>query len=238
MKRGLKLGVFVTICLFGSLVGKKVKNLFTHPVFFTLSPHSSLALVSSEAHFHLRSFLSQQQTAFSDSSACAQVLVKQFSFLKKAKIEFQKGKFSAYVQAARPVLMLNEQFVLTDHDHLVVRSMWNPDCLRDIPSLTVTDISALSQSGKVSLKRLGYALRDSYQVEWMSDLLVKFRDPQFPRVTVLGDAGTQPEQLLNSCCAQLKSEIMKKKISRKGPNDWCIDVRFKNQMIVFPGGRT
>lgn len=237
MKKGLKIGVFIIVSVLGSLVGRKIKNLCTRPVFLTLSSSPSLALLSPEVQNHLRSFISQQRTSFDASSVCACLLKNSFPVLKNVKLSFKHGRFLVYAQVAKPLLIINDQYVVTDTQRFVERTCWSDAALIDVPRVTVADHTTLSLSSLKALTRLSYGLKDAYHISWIDDSLVKFYDPAYPRATLIGNAATQPEQLCNSRCAQLKSEIMKKKTSRKGPNDWCIDVRFKNQMIVFPGGR-
>ncbi len=234
MNKGRVIGIVVTLCLMSQYGVQRIKKFYSHPTFFTLFHPESLSCLSADCCFDLQSFLSQQKTTFSNAFCCKKVVLEQFPALKKIVMRYKQGVFVADVTVARPLALFNDQYVLTDTNRLVDSSFWNGSVLEKIPHLTVASCAELTEENKLFLKNISREVQGLYQVEWIDESFVKFRDARYPRITLLGSCSTNSDLLLHYVCADLKEEIVKKETSKR-KSDWYIDLRFKNQIIVFRG---
>lgn len=232
------ISLVLSICIIAYSIKNKIKITASTPIHFVVAHHSVLSPLSLTTRSHLHAFFDQHYSQFFHSKNCIADILKQFPVLKKVTLEYKQGSFIAHLDAARPVALFNNQTVLTDHDQLTDCSLWNPETLLTIPHIKVTDTTEITLTQKHFLKKLAYEVKDLYHIEWVHDSLIKFHDSRYPRITILGSTNTDSKVVLQQACLDLKEKISKEKTGRKGQNDWCIDVRFKNQMIVFPGGRT
>ena len=234
MNKGRVLGIIVTLCVMGQYGVQRIKKFYTRPTFFELCHPQSLSYLSCESCFDLQNFLSQQKTSFGNAFYCEKAVLQKFPVLKKIMMRYKQGKFVANVTVARPLVVFNDYYVLTDTDQLVDSSFWDPSVLAKIPHITVAFDAQLTQENKLFLKKIGYEFKDIYHVEWINESFIKFHDARYPRITVLGSCSSNSNFLLHQVCADLKEEIVKKEISKR-KSDWYIDLRFKNQIIVFRG---
>jgi hypothetical protein len=217
--------------------GVKVKQQLKRPVTFVLSRHAHLKGLSADHRAHIASFISQQQALFYKASSCSAVLQKAFPVLKKIQLSYNKGRCLVSACAARPVLCINDHAVLTDTQCIVDRGVWDQKVLEALPAIKIAEGVTLSDGDFQVVKTLGYALAGLYQVEWFDESYIALHDVQHPRITVISSTAVKPIVIVSQVTDQLKESLLTRKKKGKYLSEWCIDVRFKNQMIVFPGGR-
>ena len=212
---------------------------FSSPVFFTLCHDTSLSSFHPDHCSDIASFIGQQQTRFCNAQACAKSLLQQFTSLKKITLSFADGKYIVHAQAARPVLRVNTDSVLTDAGQLAPACLWRQEVVLELPSITVEDTAVLfSEKYKSQLKKWAYAFDKQYAITWFDESYSTFKSLSTPTITVIGCAATEPDNVLTYVTDHLKESLVARKSKGKTVAQWCIDVRFKNQMIVYLGGRS
>ncbi len=232
---GKKVRILFLVLVAGGVVLKKQ---LAHTVFFTLSPYAQLTPLAPEYGQQIASFVAQQQTSFCQVKRCLTTTLHQFPVLKKITLSCMKGRCVVHVQAARPLLVVNEHHVLTDTHQLVDQSVWKQEVLDTLPSVTVSDLLVVaSPVHEQQLKKLAYAFHKKYHIAWLDESDIRFQDASEPRITLIGCSTTEPDLVLTQVSNQLKESLLSRKTKGNGLAQWCIDVRFKNQIIVFLGGR-
>ena len=207
-----------------------------------LSDASSLSLLSSSTSKKLNSFFKKQGRKYEHASLFCAALQQEFPVLKAVTCEQKNSKkVMITVTCARPLFVVNEGTVLTELEKEVPASVYAPELVATLAHFTVAQYepgSGLSQDCILYVKGLPTTLTNLYDVEWVDDSLIKFHDKQYPEIMVLGCAETHGERLLHYSCDVLKMALLERKPSRKGrKDDWVIDMRFKGQVVVFPGGK-
>ena len=218
-----------------------VKKFQEQQLHFLFDERSLVSSLSSESITSLQQFFIEQRTTFSTPALCAQAIEKQFSFIKKVTIHavYPYGTYRVTLQPALAQALLNEQYVLSDQGKVVDRYAWRQDTVQPVPSYTIAcnDLQALCQECKDFLKNIDPQIYKHYSIEWVDASLIKFHDKTYPRITILGCASTAQQILLDSDYQKMRDLVVKEKCANvKGRKNWCIDTRFKNQMIVFEGG--
>jgi|GEM_PF-6745777 len=205
-----------------------------------LSEGAGLSLLSSESKKNLASFVRSYRPNEHNLALFCQKLRDVFPVVKAVTLE-QKGphKVAVLVECQRPQFVFNNQIVLTECDTQLSAGWYASEFLAKLPHFAVADASPSVCGECVDyVKHLPTPLTSLYDIEWVDSSLVRFRDKQYPQIMVLGSAETPGERLLHYSCDVLKMALLERKPSRKGQkNDWCIDLRFKGQMVVFPGGK-
>lgn len=233
MKARVMAGLVMCAVAFG---GRLFFTDFTQQKFpFVLSASSSLSNLSPDQYRVIQSFLAEQTTRIADSHLCGQELLHRFSALKTVTMNYKQGKCIVRLKTARPVALFNDQLVLTDRDTLIPCAVWKEELLQELPRITVADMRAVTKQHQLFLKQLARTVQGKYTVEWNDELLIKFHDQKNPRITLLGSSLTDPQVLLHPFCDDLKKKIKEEKMRGTVQRDWCIDMRFKNQMVVYMG---
>ena len=164
------------------------------------------------------------------------------------------------VRSTRPLFVFNNQVAITDQKTQVAQSDFDSFVIAAVPHFYVASTELNQPISSECIRytsELSLAVHALYDVEWVDSSLIKFHDKQHEQITVLGCADTKAETILQPACRQAIALLLERKpvkrsaarhssgaVAKVGSdggkgtkNDWCIDRRFKGQMIVFPGGR-
>ncbi len=232
---------------------------------FVLSDRSQISSLSADCKKRLGTFFTAHKVSYSSPTHFSDELKKQFPFLKKITFSYKNQKKTlVHVQTARPLVVFNNQIAITDQKNQVAQVDFEESVLAGLPhfSLVQAETScAISEECIKYARELDPAVHAFYDVEWVDSSLIKFHDKQHPNITVLGCAETQAKTILQPECRELTLTLLERKTSKRSAAsasasknygvashsseavvkvnsyDWCIDRRFKGQMIVFPGGR-
>lgn len=213
---------------------------------FILSDRSQISALSTDGKKRLRAFFKQQGASQQSVTVFSEALKKEFPALKKITCAYKsKKKTVVTVQCAQPLFVFNNQVVITDHKVQVAQVDFKQSLLTALPHFSVAE-SEQSHSFSPECVRyareLDPAVHAFYDVEWVESSLIKFHHKQHPQITVLGCADTKADTILQPACGEVIGALLERKPVKRSAgkgtkNDWCIDRRFKGQMIVFPGGR-
>jgi len=159
---------------------------------------------------------------------------KQFSCIASITSElYAPGVVQVCVQAVKPVLSVNQSFVLSHAGDCFSKELFTPVSVKQLPDLTVravgdNDISAgLRRASAV----LSSSLFDTHAVVWESDHAAYLHDKQDPWFAIICSAESLPNDQMLSKCEQLKKDLSVKK--RMSQDCWVADVRFDNQIVVY-----
>lgn len=207
-----------------------------------LSDASFLSSLSPAILKKVTLFFKEYGKKYATAELFSVALRAEFPFLKDITCEQSTAKKVAVtVGCARPLFVFNDALALTDQGTELDVAVYRQDLVTALPHFTVAHYEkgqSLPRECIEYVKQLNPTVPTLYEVEWVDSSLIKFHDKQYPHITVLGAADTQGEKLLHYSCDVLKMALLERKPSRKGQeNDWCIDMRFKGQMVVFPGGK-
>lgn len=240
MKRGLIIVVFLAGCSGWYYVQHTLLTTACQPKFvFTLSSHVR-SFLSEQCCNRLQQFFDEHADSYASCKTCADELKKAFPCIKQVSFEHtKKATHALSITIDSPCCRINEASVLTSADQLVDRADWATTALEKLPQFTVADGQPVGQWASY-LKQLPRSVSDAYAVHWVKRSHIYFRDKKNDSRTVfLAAANTPGDFIEHQKCLQLKETLEERKSSRKGQKkEWTIDLRFKNQIIVFEGGKS
>ena len=208
---------------------------------FALSNHSQISSLSADCKKRLRAFFTDHKSSQYSQEHFSAELKKQFLGLKKITFSYKsQKKMIVTVYCARPLFVFNNQVAVTGGGVQVAQNDFDQLALAELPHFSVAQAEnnqPFSQECIEYARALDPVVHAFYDVEWVDSSLIKFHDKQHVHITVLGSTQTTVETILQPACREVTMALLERKTGRKGTkNDWCIDRRFKGQMIVFPGG--
>lgn len=221
-------------------IKKNTKNV-KHMSTFLFDTHSKVASLSCESLAQIKDFCTNVRVPEGQLARCAHSLQEKFPYIKKVVIQAHHSphvyKIKLYADA--PIARINQDVILTDHDVITKDHVWNQSVLEQIPHFMVAsdDQSTISLACKKFLKKMNFLkAHNDYTIEWINSFLIKFYDKRYPQLTMLARPETAGTVLLSSHYKRFRELVIEEKCTTlKGQKKWCIDTRFKNQMIVFEG---
>lgn len=239
--------VWALVCLAGVGLGGYAVVRIQH--FYTLvfsgvgiSPHSNLSFLSEESQKKLKKFLRNQHRTFFAAEGLVEALKTTFPFIKKVTIAYTTNKkLLIKMESIQPLFVFNNQIVVAEGNKQFACADFNSSHLALLPHFSTSQnggIETISDECIEYISRLGPDVHTLYDVEWVDSSLIKFHEKQHPHITVLGSAETMADTVMQPACRTLVTMLAERKPRRtRDICDWCIDGRFKGQMIIFPGGR-
>lgn len=216
------------------------KDQKSDPTFFYDS-HSQVASLSCKSFADIQHFFTVFQAAGLTSKKYADALKKKFPYIKKIIMHAHNvgHRYKVTLYADKPIARINQALVLTDHDVITDVAIWDTSVLANIPNFTVAsnDQGIISLKCKKFVKKMNFLQAyNDYNIEWVDNFLIKFHDKGCPQLTMLARPETAGTVLLSSHYKKFRELVIEEKCTTlKGQKKWCIDTRFKNQMIVFEG---
>ena len=170
------------------------------------------------------------------------VLADVFPIIKKISvISNTQGHWTITIIPVTPLVGINEAFVLTCNRSVVMRKQFGASVCNQVPSINVADFD---QSVPLSDECIDFALAyhkkpaDWCLVEWHNPEVIYLHDKEFEKAHVLTDKETAINFSLYAY-QQIKQDLLAKELPKKRfekKSEWMVDVRFKNQIIVFQKG--
>lgn len=151
------------------------------------------------------------------------------------------GEVEAKVKAAKPLAIVNKDFILASNNQLVGRDTFCEQDVNELPAFYVSQTSKdkeqleLSEKSKVFIRKFDRSLLQNYEVQWVNGTLVLMQDHKHPNITMLVDEHTRITPDLHLAYEQVKKKKLCQQ-AKAGGRSWFVDMRFKNQVIVFPRG--
>ncbi len=244
MKKGVVISVFLGMSL-SALLGWRywedirVKTV-CRPTFLCVPSCHVKSLLSEQSIEKIQHFFNKHSSGYSSCKACADQLQKTFPWIQKVSFEHTKNSvYKVSLAISDPCCCINSEKILTSSYHLTDQSMWLSSVLKNLPHITVKKGASVDEWGSY-VKNLSHAITDQYAVEWVTKSRIYFRDKKDDsRTVLLSSADSSVELLLQRECIQLKESLQARiPVSKGQKRDWIIDLRFKNQIIVFEGGKT
>jgi len=189
-------------------------------------------------------------------SDLAQLAKDQFSSIDSLSI-FQKPSGTLVVRAgsAKPVLLVNENLVLTDNRSLFERSVFDSTVLSALNQVDFLHIEGKKENQFFEIesselmgmiptslfetgKNIPSFLFDQFYISCQNDVRWWLQDKQQKKFFILFSGGTIPNAHTLVACSKIKGTLeSRNRFARRSA--WVADVRFGDQIIAFrkPGGR-
>ena len=222
---------------------------------FVLSDRSQISSLSADCKKRLQAFFVARKASKHTQEQFSAALKKEFPAVKKITFAYKSEKKTiTTVQCAQPLFVFNNQVAITDQKSQVAQADFNPSLVAALPHFSVVQSENAHYFSPECIRyasELDPKVHAFYDVEWVDSSLIKFHDKQHAQITVLGCADTQAETILQPACREVTGALLERKPIKRSAvlhksgalakvnsyEGWCIDRRFKGQMIVFPGGR-
>ncbi len=152
------------------------------------------------------------------------------------------GQTQVTLTSAKPVALINKECVLANNNQLVEYDVFPEESIKHLPLFHVAQSQKdretfnLSDRCKKFVRTFDRSLLEKYEVQWVHETEIMLQDKQYPRVSMLIDDATTLTPALQLAYQEVRNKMLEKETKSKG-RDWLIDVRFRNQIIVFPRGQ-
>ncbi len=242
LKGMLFLGVLLVMSILGFL---HLKNKYTHNQVRTInltmsSPQQSS--LSPEFYKKIAFFMREQERLSVDPVKFASMTQEAFPVLKTVTIRSHpNGQVNIFAVAADPVLGINQNYCLASNGAVVQTTDFKATATNLLPSITLASVPhtfpVLTDEFRTFIAHCATALYEQYDVTLLDHTNIVLKNKQDPRFTLLASAETVLSLPLLTECQKLQEEVKARpvtKYSAKNSVKWCFDVRFKNQIVLFP----
>lgn len=161
-------------------------------------------------------------------------MAAQFKEIRSMQVQIcQTDKICFYVDAAKPMFLLNNSLVVCDNQIQVAREHFTSEATEDLVQLhcsTDCDIATMLQF----VERLPDSFKKKFTIEWVSnfDIVLHPIDTVGYVLRVSYDSVFGEQDL--AACQSIHDGLPKKSKNKKSRMTY--DIRFKNQIIVTQGG--
>lgn len=208
---------------------------------YVLSDRSDLSMLSAHCRKRLHTFFVTHRSSNLLPADLFTLLKNEFPMLKKVSLAYKKQKTEVTIQGIRPLFVFNNKTVIGEQKRQVPQVDFSRKLVTTLPHFSVALQEGSQDFSEETIEYasgLNPALYEYYDIAWEDASRIVFHDKKYPHITLLAAVDTGAEKLLQPACREMVATLLERKPSRNGQkNDWCIDMRFKGQMIVFPGGR-
>lgn len=142
------------------------------------------------------------------------------------------GKVDCYLKALKPLITINNNFVMVAPGNLLDISIFAPAIVNQLPLVTMKEDNGLSVSNlfKEFVNNFPCTLFEHFSITWIDHTIIELNDKNSSNFFLIAHYKTDFNQKLLSYYEHLKQQIMSQRSYAK--KRWRIDVRFKNQIIV------
>lgn len=194
------------------------------------------ALLADQTCFALTHFIKTNTIPLETDSFC-QTLISQFPCVAAYELEKNaSGDRVCTLEAAQPILTINNEWVLTHDGRLATVNSFN-DCathsLRNIimPNFSVSDALC------AAIPKLSPELFQSYNVIWINDQESLLCDRLQPNFSIRFNVDSVAQSSILQQCSVIKNDLESRGFfastsSKKKPQHWIADIRFKNQIVI------
>ena len=145
------------------------------------------------------------------------------------------------IEAHNPVLRINNNFILADNGQFLSRSLFSENQLLRLNKLTIGGDLCDCQNAPSGLKKvasyLSNELFNGFEFNGLSENNIRCSGLDNRISYVVCNANTIPDSNVIGQCRDVVDEIINRNQAGKHRGrGWCLDVRFKNKIIVFAEG--
>lgn len=179
------------------------------------------------------SFAQEQEKVTVPPALLTTLVQETFPAVKAVQVSTGPGSsLRVQVTPHDPVAVLNDKKILTKAGTLFNVTDLQDSLVAHLPTIAITQkdkpLLQVSDSCRRFINRCLGNLAKDYTVMWYDPTRVELKDKKDAQFTVLATHDTNfSEELLQ------QYERLKEKVKANGKARWYVDVRFKNQMIVF-----
>lgn len=139
------------------------------------------------------------------------------------------------VSASIPVIIINQKYVLTSTEKVVSIDNFMPEQCVSLPVFTLAnetqDFLLSDNDYKEFIKRTSLDVYNRFAVTWYNSTVVTLQDKNDSRFMLVANQQTEFLPSLLKKCADIQKSINSR--AQSAGTKWCLDVRFKDQIILF-----
>lgn len=193
---------------------------------------------SKKMHDELNLFAKQQEKEWHGAHSFLQELKQQFGAVGSVSLWKKSGKkVVVKISHKEPLVGFGDTFFLTQTYDVIPKNCYKDEYEKHLPTIAFTqkdkEVVDVSSLFKTFVAKTDKNIYKDYAVTWHDGSHVQLQDKQDPQFTLLASGSTQLDSELLADYKRLKQKV--KERNTKGTKKWCFDVRFKNQIILFPG---
>lgn len=201
----------------------------------------------------IESFIAKNNSCLNSSlSVAVKKIKKRFPSVKKVELfSNAQGITTASIESEKPLLKINEHFILVDNGMLLQQKLFDQNYIKDLKHLNFLNSDFISETfdfddmnneyvGKMPGIFLKTALHipsflfQKYKITCKSSSKWLLQDKTQKNFFILWNESKIPnESILNVCNEIKKNLVSRKKFLGKKVRDWVADVRFEDQIILF-----
>lgn len=166
----------------------------------------------------------------------SQELLAQFPYLQSYSLE--KNASSHWVcitHCALPIMSVNNMYVLTDAGMLALKADFSQAMVESLYNIIVSQ-EKVTPALCSSIAHFPSHLLQQYQIVWMSDQEAFLYDREQPCFAIRFNAASLPHDAIMHTCSVIKHDLEQRELfthtSKKKPQLWIADIRFKDQIVV------
>jgi hypothetical protein len=191
---------------------------------------------SKKIHDRLISFAREQEKVSTSPALLSEIIKESFPAVKKVKIHScPDGKITVTVIPYSPLAVVNQEHLLTRLGTLINADDIKSEQVKHLPALVILqkDKAPLQvcTDCRRFISRLERMVYKDYAITWFDKNRVELKDKQEKRFTLLASNQTVFSDALFAQYKKLKQEVGRSKTGVH--KHWYVDVRFKNQIVLF-----
>lgn len=184
-------------------------------------------LISSENKDQIKFFFNLNKVL--DLNELAQKFIQDFDFSYNVTLKTDFNSTKVFIKIARPIININNKFVVTDTKKVALISSYNKDTVSNLP-LILVNCENIDKKIVNFLLGLDYQIYKKYDVELNDCFNVYLKDKKEKRFLVLTNLNFIPDKKILQICKKLLNE---KAVSVKKNKNLVADIRFNKQIVLF-----
>lgn len=181
-------------------------------------------------------FVQEHQTSGTKDHRFVADFKKAFSVVDRVTVCKQYNhKTKVQVTPHQPLARVNESHIITRNGRLVQADLFAKSIQESLPKITIVEKNQkevqVSSSCLRFVNRFIQKLYSDFSVTWFDKTKIELKDKKNTQFSLLAFNETQFDQSIFETYNKLKQEVMGRNSSKK--KRWCVDVRFKNQVLLF-----
>jgi len=159
---------------------------------------------------------------------------KTFSVVKSISIAYCPSGALVKIVAHKPVLIVNDLFVMADNNELFARSFFSDYSLAGLPCVSVAQesMSEIICLLPDLLRTLPEDFTVTYDVYCIDKNCIKLTDKNNSQFTIIFSADQSISESIFAHCEKVKKNIMGQGSFDKGAL-WAADIRFANYIVAY-----
>lgn len=232
--------VFFFIFFVGAFL--KIKTLFHSPKKFVVHFDRTHGF-SKKMLTHLNLFAKEQEKLSPSPQLLNVITQETFPSIDTFAVRsYLTGLTQIILTSAKPIALINKKYVLLSNNNLVAYDIFSENNLSHLPSFAVEqslkdkETYNISDRCKKFVRTFDQSLLKNYEVQWIHETEIILHDKKYPQISMVIDDTIAVTPALQLAYQEVRTQKLEKETKSKG-RDWFIDVRFRKQIIVFPGGQ-